>query len=378
MSTDMTTNMSTDMTTLRRRLRDVDPAADTAAYPTVRQDEVIARVLADDRLHVAGDPRATSETPFPARRGGPGVWHPRRPVWTAAAAVLALASVAVGGVVLQPESAVAVSAEMNRLAGSAAGPLPSNRYLYTETRTVYVGGSTQPGAASDRRWDTETNRAWQGDSCNDRLDTTLAPARFFSTKDEENFRAQASPEDLRTAREGWTVSARGRELWALDDVPCSRPGTFLHPNPAYAATYPSDPAAFLAKVTRDASPKEGESYETPADAVLKMLALPYLTGPQRSAALRAFGAAAGDWTVSGHTTVAGVPGVVIRRDLGPVEEERVIGDRAPGLLRSVLRITDADHAGEFDPRYAGLADGTVVLSQELLKVGVVPDLETTP
>jgi hypothetical protein len=374
----MSRDMSRDMTILRRRLRAADPAADTAAYPTDRQDEVIARTLAQVGLHAIGDPRTTSETPVPAPRGGLGFWHSRRLAWTAAAAVVAAATVAVGGAVLKPQTAVAVSAEMNRLAGSAAGPLPSNQYLYTETRTVQVGGSSQPGAASDRRWDTEITRTWQGDTCNDRLDLTLAPARFFSAKDEENFRAEAGPKDLRTAREGWTVSSRAKQLWALDDVPCSELGTFLHPNPAYAATYPTDPAAFLAKVTRDASPTLGEEYETPADAVLKMLALPYLTGPQRSAALRAFGQAAGDWTVSGHTTVAGVPGVVIRRDLGPVEEERVIGDRAPGVLRSVLRITDSDHAAEFDPRYAGLAAGTVVLNRELLKVGVVPDLDTTP
>ena len=357
MNTDL---MSTDMNTLRRRLHDVDPAAGIAAYPSDRQDEVIARARADERPHAA-----------PAGRS-------RRPWWTAAATVLALASVAVGGLGLRPESAVAVSAEMNRLAGSAAGPLPSNQYLYTETRTVQVGGSAQPGAASDRRWDTETTRAWQGDTCNDRMDTTLAPARFFSTQDEENFRAGASPQDLRTARKGWTVSARGEELWALDDAPCNQIGTFQHPNPAYAATYPSDPEAFLAKATHDAGAMAGEPDRTPADAVLQMLALPYLTGPQRSAALRAFGTAAGDWTVTGHTTVAGVPGVVIRRDLGPVEEEQVIGDRAPGLLRSLLRITDADHAEEFDPRYTGLANGTVVRKQELLNVGVVTDLETTP
>jgi hypothetical protein len=372
----MSTDLSTDTTTLRHRLRDADPAAGTPAYTPDRQDEAIARVLAAHEPHPAGDPRAT---PFPAPRDGRRVRHLRRPVWTAAAAVLALGTIAVGGV-LQPESAVAVSAAMNRLAGSAAGPLPSNQYLYTETRLVQVGGTGQPGAAPDRTWDTETVRAWRGDTCHDRRDTTLAPTRFLSPEDEANFRATASPGDLRTAREGWTVSSRGEDLWALDDTPCHELGTFLSPNPAYAATLPSDPQAFLAKVTRDADPETGESYETAADAVLEMLALPYLSSAQRSAALRAFGLAADDanWTVGGHATVAGVPGVVIRRDLGPVEEELVIADRAPGLLRSVLRITDAGHAAEFDPRFAGLANGTVVRNEELLEVGVVPDLETTP
>jgi hypothetical protein len=155
-------------------------------------------------------------------------------------------------------------------------------------------------------------------------------------------------------------------------------GSHEQPNPPYAATYPSDPAGFLAKAVRDAGVRPDEPFDTPADAVLKLLALPYLTGSQRAAALRAFGQAAGDWEVGGHTTVAGVRGLVIRRDLGPVEEERVIAGRAPGLLRSVLRITDADRAAEFDPRYAGLAAGTVVHRQELLTVGVVPDLDSTP
>jgi hypothetical protein len=266
---------------------------------------------------------------------------------------------------------------MDRLAASAAGPLPAREYLYTESRTDQVGG-TASKAVADRHWDTTTVRAWQGSTCNDRQDTTLAPARFFSGKEEETFRAQSGEEALREARRGWSTSSRGKELWALDDIPCDRMGTFLHPNPRYAATYPADPAEFLAKAVRDSGARAGEPYDTPADAVLTILELPYLSAAQRSAALRAFGLAAGEWEVTGHTTVAGVPGVVIRRDLGPVEEERVIGGRAPGLLRTVLRITDPAHAAEFDPRYAGLAAGTVVRQDELLRVAVVPDLDTEP
>ncbi len=354
--------MTSDLTTLRDRLRGADPAAGTAAYSADRQTDVIARVLA----HGAPAPGHLGRT----RRGSP-----RRVVTTAVATALAVTSAVVGGAVLQPGSAVA--AEMDRLAASAAGPLPSRQYLYTETRTLTVGGTARPGS-SDRRWDTETTRAWTGDTCNDRLDTTLAPARFFSAADERAFRAEASEQDLRTALRGWTATVRGEELRALDDVPCTRVGSHERPNPPYAATYPSDPAGFLAKAVRDSGARPDEPFDTPADAVLELLALPYLTGPQRAAALRAFGQAAGDWEVGGHTTVAGVRGLVIRRDLGPVEEERVIAGRAPGLLRSVLRITDADRAAEFDPRYAGLAAGTVVHRQELLTVGVVPDLDSTP
>jgi hypothetical protein len=376
--------MSSNLTTLRGRLRDADPAAGTAGYPADRQTEAIARALAvggvaREALPAGRDAGATAGRRTPGPR--PDLLRsPRRSVLVAAAAAAALAVVATtmggGGAALRPTSAVA--AEMDRLAAGAADPPPSHEYLYTEVRTDQVGGSASMPRATDRHWDTDTVRAWQGDTCNDRRDTTLAPARFFSAKDREAFRAQSGEAALRSALRGWSVSSRGRDLWALDDIPCDRTGTFEHPNPRYAATYPTDPAGFLAKAVADSGAKEGDRYDTPADAVLTILALPYLSTAQRSAALRAFGQAAGEWEVTGHTTVAGVPGVVIRRDLGPVEQEQVIGSQAPGLLRDVLRITDPAHAAEFDSRYAGLAAGTAVRQVELLKVTVVPDLDTEP
>ncbi|WP_198950463.1 hypothetical protein [Kineosporia sp. A_224] len=286
----------------------------------------------------------------------------------AVAVVVALASS-----VLLPGNAVA--AQMDQLAAHAAGPLPPRTYLYTETRTLTIGGTARPGP-TDRRWDSWTSTAWQGDTCNDRVDTVQAPTRFFSPADEQAFRAEAGEQALRTALRGWSTSDRGAALRPLDAVPCEGDGTFSNPNPAYAATYPSTPEGFLSKAVRDAGAHPDRAFNTPADAVLDMLRLPYLTAAQRSAALRAFGQAAGEWTVGEHVTVAGVRGVTIRRDLGPVEEELVIGAQAPGLLRSVLRITDPAHAGAFDPRYVGLSEGTVVRDEVVLTVAVVPDLDS--
>jgi hypothetical protein len=352
--------MRSDPTTLRETLRDADPAAGTAPYDDDRRREIVAGLL-----------RGTGEPgTVPRRRRD----HLRRPVGAAVAATLAVGSAVVAGAVLQTGSAVA--AEMSRLAVAAAGPPPAHEYLYTEVRQTYVGGVASRPYATERRWDTETIRSWQGDTCNDRTDETLAPARFFSKQDEEAARKGADEDDLDTIENGYTATVRGEDNRGLDSIPCDRMGTFLHPNPRYAATYPSDADGFLAKATRDVQASEFDN--TPADGVLQMLALPYLTQAQRSAALQAFGKAAGEWKVVGHTTVAGIPGVVIRSGGGPVEEERVIGNRAPGLLRSLTRITDPEHAYEIDSRWAGLPKGTVVRDEVLLKVGVTPDLETTP
>jgi hypothetical protein len=70
--------------------------------------------------------------------------------------------------------------------------------------------------------------------------------------------------------------------------------------------------------------------------------------------------------------------VVIRQDLGPVEQELVITDQAPGVLRSILRITDPGHATAFDSRFDGMAAGTEVSREEVLAVGVVASLDATP
>ncbi|MBI4942798.1 MAG: hypothetical protein HY830_18810 [Actinobacteria bacterium] len=347
--------MTVDTAALREMLRAVDPAVGTVAYPAERQ-AVITTVVTDPAR--AGNRRRRP------RRG------PRLALGAAVAAVVAL-----GSSLLLPGNAVA--AQMDRLATQAAGPVPSRTYLYTETRTLTIGGTARP-EPTDRRWDSWTSTAWQGDTCNDRVDTVLAATRFFSSADEQTFRAEAGEQALRVALRGWSTSDRGATVRPLDAVPCEGAGSFSNPNPAYAAAYPSTPEGFLAKAVRDAGAHPDEAFNTPADAVLDLLRLPYLTAAQRAAALRAFGLAAGEWTVGEQVTVAGVHGVTIRRDLGPVEEELVIGAQAPGLLRSVLRITDPAHASEFDPRYVGLPAGTVVRDEVLLTVAVVQDLDTRP
>jgi len=186
--------MSHDLTTLRDRLRDADPAAGTAAYPTDREAEAIARALAGDVLRDTGHDAGRDALVTTGRRapGSRGLWPPRRSVLVTAAAAAALAVVASslgGGGALRPTSAVA--AEMDRLAANAADPPPAHEYLYTEVRTDQVGG-TAKAPSDDRHWNTDTVRAWRGDTCNDRLDTTLDPARFFSAQDQENFAAESS------------------------------------------------------------------------------------------------------------------------------------------------------------------------------------------
>jgi hypothetical protein len=355
--------MRADLSTLRNRLHDTDPAAGTLAYSEDRQAEIVARTLAD----------ASHAAPAAGRRR-----LSRRSVRAALAAALTVATAGAGAAVLLPDSAVAT--KMRQLAED--GPLPpqSHEYLFTERRTTSITGTSWKPGVRDRAWDTVVIRRWDGDTCNDRQDADNYPLRFLSKEDEEGARAGTPGGDWERVTHHWKQSSRGKEMYGLDTVPCTRAGDFMHPNPKYLATYPSDADGFLAKVTEDSESWRGDSEEPPsvADAVLLMLQVPYLTAAQRSAALQAFGKAAGEWKVTGHATVAGIRGVVIRRDLGPVDEEQVISAQAPGVLRVRSWITDPAHATDFDPRWAGLARGTVVTEDVLLKVAVVPDLDTLP
>ena len=376
--------MSKDVTDLRARLRDADPAAGTAEYSPAMQRDMIARALATGQGLAAptGGDRVSAGALAPVTGGAV---LPRRVRIGLVGGGLALVAAGLGAVLVVPgDRAVPgdvtaqggpVAVEMELLAAGVSEPLPADRYLFTQTRQLMIGGTAGLGVLG-RRWETETHQRWQGDTCNDRERTEADPVRFFSDADEESLRQEVSAEDLKRVTNGWSQDSRGEDLRALDDVPCSKVGDFDHPNPKYAATYPSDAEGFLAKATRDSAHVRGEI--SVAEAVLQLLALPYLTAEQRSAALNAFGEAAGEWTAHGSTTVAGIEGIVVRRDLGPIEEERVIGGQAPGVLRTTLRITDPGRAAEFDPRFDGLAEGTVVREEALQRVAVVPDLDTLP
>lgn len=388
---------------LREWLGAADPAATVEPYDAQRRARFTA--LAMER---GPRPQHSESLPEPGRigiragrmplagvrrrtRAGGFSRIPRRLTLAlvAATAVIGTTIMIVGSTVVAP--APALAAEMDDLALTALSnrPLGSN-YLYTKTHELDL---SMDGGAGDRTWRSSTIQRWQGASCdNDRMIEVVDPVRWPTREEERRWRAKPWA-DYQEELDGHSYDKRGRDLWALDHRSCNYMGHLDDPTPMYAATFPTTPDAFLAKLTREAQTPAVNAPHLDKRAqlqsmVLTALEIPWLTDAQRAAGLRAFGKVGYEWHVIGHATVAGIRGVVMRTDVDCGSyTELVIGASAPGILRYQNLIVDAvandrctrsEYPNLSMSRTRGLPDGTYSFKREVLAAGVVANLDTYP